>query len=299
MAINKDNGSSVNSGFADKLLPQLRHFGLREFNWLWNFLPNSGWQWSALWYAENLASLENRVVHLNNQIFNNQSKDAIIAQILAVSQATIINQKYLEWIDESNERLMIWLINEAFKVQILFSTYIAGMSRYEFFVRSLDLSNYPLDYKIQFILNCKEQWGRIQALDGQTKWINSSDLIQNKWAWNYLTKAEKAVLIQPPVTLQEVHCAVIASIDALLYEHSANRELFLLKMKKTWSQKKFRDSGKAKKPYHLPLTEATKKKLDELAKLNDCKTTAMLEQLIKEAYAKQIQDDKGKTLFKS
>lgn len=63
-------------------------------------------------------------------------------------------------------------------------------------------------------------------------------------------------------------------------------ELYLLKMKKTWSQKKFRDSGKANKLYHLPLSETTKRNLEKIAEFNNTNQAAILERLINDEFKK-------------
>ncbi|WP_151776041.1 hypothetical protein [Acinetobacter colistiniresistens] len=69
-------------------------------------------------------------------------------------------------------------------------------------------------------------------------------------------------------------------MDNLSYSLPETKELILLKMKKTWSQKKFRDSGKAKKPYHLPLTQETQAQLEELVKLKNMNKSKVLEAII-------------------
>jgi len=74
--------------------------------------------------------------------------------------------------------------------------------------------------------------------------------------------------------------SILACLDNLSYGTSESKELILLKMKKTWSQKKFRDSGKAKKPYHLPLTIETQAQLEELAKLKNMNKSKVLEAII-------------------
>ncbi|WP_168407995.1 hypothetical protein [Acinetobacter indicus] len=68
-------------------------------------------------------------------------------------------------------------------------------------------------------------------------------------------------------------------------------------MKKTWSQKKFRDSGKAKKPYHIPLTRSTQEQLEKLAKFKNLRKDQVIEKLILQEYEATLLDEKGKMKY--
>ena len=67
------------------------------------------------------------------------------------------------------------------------------------------------------------------------------------------------------------------------YGHPAEKQLFQEKMKKTWSQKKYRDSGKAKKQHYMPLTKDTRDKLSALSEEWSMKPHEVVELLIQEA----------------
>ncbi|WP_228143433.1 hypothetical protein [Acinetobacter radioresistens] len=72
------------------------------------------------------------------------------------------------------------------------------------------------------------------------------------------------------------------------------KELFLLKMKKTWSQKKFRDSGKIKKPHHLPLTKERHEQLKKLSGLFNKPIPDVLDFIIEKVYSECMTDNEGK-----
>lgn len=57
-----------------------------------------------------------------------------------------------------------------------------------------------------------------------------------------------------------------------------------LGQKPTWSQKKYRASDKAKKPYYLRLTKQSREKLAWLAAHHERKDTEILEELIEGRY---------------
>ncbi|WP_437403926.1 hypothetical protein [Acinetobacter radioresistens] len=88
---------------------------------------------------------------------------------------------------------------------------------------------------------------------------------------------------------------VIASLDLMGFTKSLDaKELFLLKMKKTWSQKKFRDSGKIKKPHHLPLTKERHEQLKKLSGLFNKPIPDVLDFIIEKVYSECMTDNEGK-----
>lgn len=125
------------------------------------------------------------------------------------------------------------------------------------------------------------------------KYMISEDFLI--WAYQYLKK--KNMLMDPATT----HIGYLESInlyfdliyfnDALLYEVKIDS------IKKAWRQKQFRDQGKTKKEYHLPLTKQAKDELSNLAKFNNLSENSMLEKLIHQAYLSEMCDEKGKQKF--
>ena len=84
--------------------------------------------------------------------------------------------------------------------------------------------------------------------------------------------------------------------DQYRYSHPIERQFFIEKMKKTWSQKKFRDAGKTKKPHHLPLTKTTITQLQKLTKLMNMKEHQIIELLVDEAFRNEVMIN-GKEIF--
>lgn len=297
MAIFK--GNIDQRGFSSKLPAEFAHFNLRELSWLWVVIQHSCWECKKHWPPENSLTPAEKADYISQQISSSIHGQYVINHMLSTHQTMIVDQKYLDWINENDGRLLIWIIERANTAQIMNSTQIYSARRYDIFIKHLDLSTFNASVKAQFLVESKNEWGRMKSIDSEIKWIDPSNEEQIKWAWSYLFKSNQAVNIPTPIDRTEIYDGLLASIDRMSYWHRADKELFLTKMKKTWSQKKFRDSGKAKKPYHLPLTETTKKKLDELAKFYAEKPMVALERLITEAYSKEIQDDKGKPVYNS
>jgi len=79
----------------------------------------------------------------------------------------------------------------------------------------------------------------------------------------------------------------LAHFDIIFYENLMN------KLNKAWSQKKFRDKDKVKKPYHLPLTKKAKEELRKLSAFKDLSESDILEELIHQMFLKEMCDKDG------
>lgn len=279
--------------FLDNKFPD---FTERDINWLQQFLIiKFGISFGDVdgFYAKKVSISD----------FISQKNDELVKEIKFNHSERVVKRSCIDWIDENNNRQVLWLINCGliFGMQpILIYPSWASKKYYDLFILSFDLLNISLKIKEDHLSLKKNEWSTILADKKHSNWLKKGEKGQIEWAWDYLIVHAKNAIAFFTTNPDEYHDAILATFDKMLYlgEHIDTRKVFIDRMKKAWSQKKFRDSGKAKKPYHLPLTEPTKKKLDELAKLNDMKEAAFLEELIKETYAKDILDEKGKIRYK-
>lgn len=126
---------------------------------------------------------------------------------------------------------------------------------------------------------------------------NLDKYIENKefltWAINYLNNKHYFSHKYSPTTFDEHKETINKYFDNLFISKYLQYEKEINSLKKAWQQKQFRDQGKTKKEYHLPLTKQTKKELSNLAKFNNLSENAMLEKLIHQAYLSEICDEKG------
>lgn len=281
----------------------LQHFTDRDLIWLWDYL-----HMEVSFSAANEFSLSVafKKMHMAAQFTINPTLKDSIPRILQAHTYQVVGKEVIQWIDRQDDRLLIWIIASGFMGMTFYggglgvsSSPIPTEYRYEQIIRKLDWYNTDIGQKTDLLLAKKQEWVRVKTPESDINWLKANDSVQIQWAWRYLGKMARQIIMPIPVTDTEIYNGVLASIDVMSYGHPSDKTLFIDKMKKTWSQKKFRDSGKAKKLYHLPLTDQAKKSLDELAKLNDMKPAAFLEELIKEAYAKDILDEKGKRRYKS
>lgn len=151
--------------------------------------------------------------------------------------------------------------------------------------------------KLELLNSAQEQWARAKTPDREIKWLDSKNTAQINWAWDYLRDHSKTTKIREPLNSDERYICVLAGIDLLAGSHPAEKQLFMEKMKKAWAQQKYRSSGKAKKPYHLPLTVKANKQLDWLTKQTGKSRSTVLIRLIEEEYkiaeGPQLPEDKG------
>ncbi|WOD09042.1 hypothetical protein [Marinomonas sp. GJ51-6] len=83
----------------------------------------------------------------------------------------------------------------------------------------------------------------------------------------------------------EKRAAVIATLD--LSDNVDRKALVIDKMKKAWSQKKFREKSSGKKPYSISMTLNTKQKLNAMAEEKGMKINEMIEYLVQNEFKKR------------
>lgn len=90
---------------------------------------------------------------------------------------------------------------------------------------------------------------------------------------------------------------ITAYLDWRLHHDNVFYENIMNKINKAWSQKKFRDGNKIKKPYHIPLTKKAREELRNLSKFKDLSEAAILEDLIHQMFLKEMCDEKGNSKY--
>lgn len=268
----------------------LESFKERDIQWTWMFL-NLQATYPQTPYASFLDKRNIIFFHINNI----ENQDAYIQFILANKQKSLIENRYTDWIDKSDPRLILFLLfflgcKLGINIQKTNQTTL-----FDIFLFNLDLWNTDIDSKINLTNQLQTEWNAYKTLNNEIKWINKNNTDQIEWAFNYLNKHYKTspILFNPLINTDKYN-STIHSLDVMLItSHPAEKKLFIDKMKKTWSQKKFRDSGKAKKPYHLPLTKISHNQLDFLSKQMNKPITQVLEFIIDKTHQEFIKDQNG------
>ncbi|EOR09490.1 hypothetical protein F896_00982 [Acinetobacter genomosp. 15BJ] len=268
-----------------------RGFTDRDINWIWNF--NKLYQYHP--YVQSSSILEKRkIVH---NLFNNERDGAyFLERTLREKDNFLINEKDLAWIKTSSERMIIFTINTLIKMNNLYVFNLIQTNDRNYLIELIDSINLSKDLKINQINQIKSLWANFESKDKDIKWLNDKNIEQVSWAWDYLKKTNNLVFLpnQPTESLHR-YFYVLASLDFMGFlKNSDAKQLFLNNMKKTWSQKKYRDSGKIKKPHHLPLTKNRHEQLKNLAEYFNKSIPDVLDFVIDKVYTECMTDAEGK-----
>lgn len=190
-------------------------------------------------------------------------------------------------------------------------TYGNGLmnSIYNFF-DFLEVQGQPMhiDGKINLLNNTQLMWQAVCQEDNYSNWLDEKDIKQIEWTRDYLnTKKHYSLVTIDTSNYSEIRAVIFGSLDLIdrpsysdnyiYHEQSDRKERIIDKMKRAWSQQKYRDAGKTKKSYHLPLTKQTQVRLEKMAKVKGLSQTAMLDILINSEYRLKFLDLNGNELY--
>ncbi|OEY93029.1 hypothetical protein BJD20_06735 [Acinetobacter proteolyticus] len=173
---------------------------------------------------------------------------------------------------------------------------------YDTFIYRLDTSNTTLHQKICFLDSARNEYNSKNLFEIKfNKWIDKKNTEQLEWINDYLLKKIPFAPFYKPdlinaIATTDLYSSILLRLSSFNFDHYASRNLFVEKIKKSWSQKKFRDEGKTKKPHHLPLTKESIRQLQQLSQLMNMKEQKIIETLIDEKFHEVATKD-GKTLY--
>lgn len=270
------------------------------------------------WVQEYLAS--NKSVSFSNI----GATDRYQALINALAQ----HENFRELVDESYSKMLHSLIPEvhfkwvsdSLRAQIFALHILSSEYGYNFDQNSHDLMNELyyffddknnttyIDNKIILLNNIKKRWHVVFEKDNYSKWLAENNKEQIEWTRDYLRKDGRYNYLGRDTSLhEEIRSHILAALDIVDYPindkeienyvQSDRKERIIDKMKRAWSQQKYRDAGKTKKPYHLPLTKKTKARLEKMAQVQGLSETATLDILINRFYELDYVDVDGKDLY--
>ncbi|WP_019613664.1 hypothetical protein [Psychromonas ossibalaenae] len=287
---------------------------LRECRFYWWYIkkdnPNHSEEpTTAAGYREQINVFISSRLAVSEDIENNIN---IMKQTAAYS---LLGDDELKWIGKHQERLCYWIWsycrladmnkprrwegeidinldqNLSFQDNIyeslqLNKTPLSASERYGLIIKFLDLCGLEISQKRSLLKYWKETWGSIYGTE-RFIWLDNKNAKQCEWAWDYLSKNKDLNIphwfIPVPTTAQQMYDATITAFDTFS-AHIDTKKMFMIKMKKAWSQKKHRDSMEGKKAYNFVLKNEVKEKLDKLAKANGLKKNEYLEQIINQEF---------------
>ncbi|ATO18467.1 hypothetical protein BS636_01660 [Acinetobacter sp. LoGeW2-3] len=218
-----------------------------------------------------------------SQINSKPDRQSYCNYLIQIIESNLIILDDFKNLEIDNHRQTLHLISSTLTQPIQFYT----NDMFECFIYNLDALPVEISYKYNIVNSSLMNFNTRKLTSKKLKWLNKDNSKQIEWALEYVQKNPKIYL--PPffsVSNDQQYQYIVAHLDRMMTESPEVLELYLLKMKKTWSQKKFRDSGKAKKLYHLPLSETTKQKLEKIAEFNNTNQATILERLINYEFEK-------------
>lgn len=269
-----------------------RGFTDREINWLWNF-NQLYMQYMQVYQSDYFT--KRKIIF---EIFDNPINGNNFYQIAITNKDNfLINENDLKWAkDPHNEQLLIFTINMLINLNKLVFSNLFFTNNYDYFVDIVDKLILTKEIKNSQIIEIRNIWSNLKYTKEHTNWIDIKNKDQINWAWDYLKKSYKlAILPLQPINEKQRYDYIISSIDLMGFLSSTEaKELFLIKIKKTWSQKKYRDSDKIKKPHHLPLTKNRHEQLKNLAEYFNKSIPDVLDFVIEKVYTECMTDTDGK-----
>ena len=278
--MNKPTDQPINYEFPK----ELNSFKDRELKWLWHYMSRTGF---TLPLEYTLQPSQRRQT-MANMLALAANYGACINDVLNKKSDMLIPFDNFEWIDKRDPRQVLWVFmqcnvpNSGLQIRPFDNTPAA--ERFNEIVYAFDRWNVRHDEKVSHLLYLKALWPKARTPSQQTKWLDPKDEDQMTWALNYLFKNNRAHTSLIPSNNKEVYTYILYSLDIFSYSHISEKQLFIEKMKKTWSQKKYRSSAGAKKQNYLPMTKTTRDRLDRIVEHECIKISDVLEAIINEKY---------------
>lgn len=284
----------------------IRCLSVREVSWLQSYFT------SKINVSFMSMGSTNLYEELINKLARTDNFEQVVYDARSNMQYNLVPDEYFQWFKDSF-RAQIFILNFLeYEYDYHVKTHnLNDMIKtiYNFFDTN-DKEN-TVEHKIILINNIYLIFETMILSDNYTKWLKVNETGKLEWTANYLVKNKLMLDIDGRLISEEIlRDAVLASLDIIdypifselknrnfRYEPTANKELIIDKMKRAWSQQKYRSAGKTKKAYHLPLTKKTKAKLEKMAQVQGLSETAMLDILINRFYELDYVDVDGKDLY--
>ena len=162
--------------------------------------------------------------------------------------------------------------------------------------------------KIKIMERARLLWSDLYNQCTYTDWIKNADDKQVRWLKKYLEDKGMYISdIQGISSTEYFHIVLLSALDFIdikpfilenkKYKEPDSKKKFIDRMKRSWSQKVHRDSGRAKKKYHLPLAKNTRDRLRKMSMVKKVSESDILERLINEEYGSKYLDVNGQDKY--
>jgi len=191
----------------------------------------------------------------------------------------LVPDESLRWITQS-ERQLNWLMRQLDTTTDPFLSILPqrlqGRDRV---IARIDWWNESIDRKAREIENLKSNWGQYAQQDDIFKWLKGEDeSAKCELAWEWVKK-HKPSFMRWQTPFKNHEDVIIYFDNPKFNEHE--KILCIDKIKRRWSQQRYRENLSGKKQYNFVLSDNAIQALDKIASKYDLKRPQILEILIK------------------
>lgn len=148
-------------------------------------------------------------------------------------------------------------------------------------INCIQNSNTTINEKMDVINIFNSIWISSVGKEVSLEWVDRNNINDCRWCYEYMINSKILDEIFKP-TEHDYFWALTAAIDLAIEPNKI--ELTMLKMKKSFSQRKYREKHPELKAYSIKMAKETKDKLDKIAIKSDKKIHEIIEKLINQEY---------------
>lgn len=204
----------------------------------------------------------------------------------------------LEWISANDQRQLIWLINDLAKYPLPNTPPFRYFphpettqpeNRYSRIIATIDDWPLSIEKKRAFVGDVRLLWGKSKIAGRQSRWLDRKNNDQMDWAIDYINRCDLRQQGRTRFSFphtdnpKDKHAHILGFLDHLYSLSPEAQELFITKIRKTWSQKKYRESEKAKKQVYFSLSDEARRHLEQLEKARKQSKNRIIEDLLSQA----------------
>lgn len=246
---------------------------------------------------------------------NEEAREKQVFDLIRNRNATLLPDEDFKWLEEMERACnLIWLIlrsatdeeiigrcriyfDDAFPENMSEFNYfnsmigMKGFSRREEYLKEIkyffDNFSIKFDSKKKLMGSLREDFYEACDESFKVSWLKRKDKEQCEWAWGYVKKWLYGCECFRATSHEDTYFFVIAVLDYWIGE-PAEKELFLMRFKKTWDQKVYRKKQENRSPLNTYISKSSKNMLDYLAMERDEKIYQTLEAIIRKAYEERV-----------
>lgn len=206
------------------------------------------------------------------------------------SKNYLLHDAELEWIKESDIRLLRWIIyyiqtrHRETHPPINLSAYWPDTGKYERLIQTLDIWDASAGTKRTTLDTAKFLWSEILLQNKKLRWLEPQNKIQMEWAWGYIKEKQiSGAPVRSATTSSEMYLGILEVFDCW-HKHPAELKDFRETMKRAWAQHKYRLNLNGRKQSTFVLSVEAKDQLHKMAKTQNINLNQMLEHLINKEF---------------